>query len=256
VPASFASETLTAPYNNIEAVRRHAERFGKDIACIIVEPVAANMGVVLPENNFLKGLRKIADQIGAVLIFDEVITGFRVALGGAQELYGVKPDLTTLGKIIGGGLPIGAFGGRRKIMEELAPMGPVYQAGTLSGNPLAASAGIAVLKYLIRKNPYPLLDKKTFKLVGSIKDIFKTSNDKVQINQVGSMFTIFFSGSPISDYATAKLSNTSKYAAFFKYMLNSGILLPPSQFETVFVSTAHNNQDIRKIIDAVETFIK
>ena len=256
VPASFASETLTAPYNNIEAVRRHAERFGKDIACIIVEPVAANMGVVLPENNFLKGLRKIADQIGAVLIFDEVITGFRVALGGAQELYGIKPDLTTLGKIIVGGLPIGAFGGRRKIMEYLAPLGPVYQAGTLSGNPLAASAGIAVLKYLIRKNPYPLLDKKTFKLVGSIRDIFKTSNDKVQINQVGSMFTIFFSGSPISDYATAKLSNTSKYAAFFRHMLNSGILLPPSQFETVFVSTAHNNQDIRKIIDAVETFIK
>ncbi|MHB9070217.1 MAG: aminotransferase class III-fold pyridoxal phosphate-dependent enzyme [Sedimentisphaerales bacterium] len=226
------------------------------IACIIVEPIAANMGVVLPDKNFLRGLRKIADQIGAVLISDEVITGFRVALGGAQEIYNIKPDLTILGKIIGGGLPIGAFGGKRQIMEYLAPMGPVYQAGTLSGNPLAASAGIAVLKYLIKSNPYPELDKKTCKLVSSLRDAFEAAAIDVQINQIGSMFTIFFSGNSISDYAAAKLSDTSKYAAFFRHMLNSGILLPPSQFETAFLSIAHTNQNIRKTIEAVKIFKK
>jgi len=256
LPASIAAETLTAPFNNIEAVKQLAKKFEKDIACIIVEPIAANMGVVLPEKNFLRGLRKIADQIGAVLIFDEVITGFRVALGGAQEVYNVKPDLTILGKIIGGGLPIGAFGGKRKIMQFLAPMGPVYQAGTLSGNPLAASAGIAVLKYLIKSNPYRELDKKTCKVVSCLRDVFDAANIDVQINQIGSMFTIFFSRNPVSDYASAKLSDTLKYADFFRRMLNSGVLLPPSQFETAFLSIVHTNQNIRKTIEAVKMFAK
>ncbi len=193
VPSSIAAETLIAPYNNIETVRLLVKKYSKDIACIIVEPIAANMGVIPPKRGFLQELRKIADQIKAVLIFDEVITGFRVALGGAQELYDVKPDLTTLGKIIGGGLPVGVFGGKREIMEYLAPLGPVYQAGTLSGNPVVASAGIAVLKYLIQNNPYNELNKKTCELTSGFREAFQKNGINIQINQVGSMFTVFFS---------------------------------------------------------------
>ncbi|MFH1615248.1 MAG: glutamate-1-semialdehyde 2,1-aminomutase [Planctomycetota bacterium] len=256
VPASIAAETLIAPYNDIETVRLFVEKYAEDIACVIVEPIAANMGIIPSRNGFLQELRKIADQIKAVLIFDEVITGFRVALGGAQSLYNVNPDLTTLGKIVGGGLPVGVFGGKREIMENLAPVGLVYQAGTLSGNPVVASAGIAVLKYLIQNNPYNELNEKTCKFITGLKEAFRKANIEVQINQVGSMFTIFFSKGTVIDYITAKQSDTLKYAAFFKHMLKSGVLLPPSQFETAFLSIAHINQDIQKTLEAVEAFTR
>ena len=255
VPVSIAAETLVAPYNNIEAIRSLTEKFGSDIACIIVEPIAANMGVVLPEENFLQNLRNICDKIGAVLVFDEVVTGFRVALGGVQQLYGIKPDLTALGKIIGGGLPIGAFGGKKEIMKNLAPLGAVYQAGTLSGNPLVASAGIAVLKYLVENNPYLELAKRTDELTIALKNIFLSADVDVQINQINSMFTVFFTKNRVYDYVTAKSSDTSKYAIFFKYMLNAGVLFPPSQFESAFLSVAHNNQDIQKTIEAVKALV-
>ena len=209
VPTSIAAETLIAPYNDIETVRVLVKKYAEGIACIIVEPVAANMGIIPPKKGFLRELREIADQINAVLIFDEVITGFRIALGGAQEFYNVKPDLTTLGKIVGGGLPVGVFGGKREIMEHLVPLGSVYQAGTLSGNPVVASAGIAVLKYLIQKNPCNELNKKTCELTSGLGDVFRQNGIDVQINQVGSMFTIFFSKDTVTNYATAKRSDTS-----------------------------------------------
>lgn len=256
VPASIAAETLIAPYNDIETVRLLVKKYSKDIACIIVEPIAANMGVISPKKGFLQELRNIADQIKAVLIFDEIISGFRVALGGAQELYNVKPDLTTLGKIVGGGLPVGVFGGKRKIMENLAPVGPVYQAGTLSGNPVVASAGIAVLKHLIQHNPYNELNKKTCKFITDFKEAFQKTNIEVQINQIGSIFTVFFSKDTVTDYVTARQADTLKYAAFFKHMLKSGVLLPPSQFETAFLSIAHADSDIQKTLEAIKAFTK
>lgn len=256
VPASIAAETLIAPYNDIETVRLLAKKYGDDIACIIVEPIAANMGVIPAREGFLRGLREIADQIKAVLIFDEVITGFRVALGGAQELYKVKPDLTTLGKIIGGGLPVGAFGGKHEIMEHLAPLGAVYQAGTLSGNPVVASAGIAVLKHLVQNRPHSTLNKQTCELTCGLRKAFQKNGIDIQINQIGSMFTVFFSKDAVTSYVTAKQSDTSKYAAFFRHMLKSGVLFPPSQLEATFLSVAHNNQDIQETIEAAEAFTK
>jgi len=256
VPSSIAEETLIAPYNDIEATRSLIKKYGKDIACVIVEPIAANMGIIPPSKDFLEELREITNQIKAVLIFDEVITGFRVALGGAQEFYKVKPDLTTLGKIVGGGLPVGVFGGKREIMERLAPVGDVYQAGTLSGNPIVASAGVAVLKFLIQNNPYNELNEKTCKLITGFREAFHKADIKAQINQVGSMFTIFFSKDAVVNYVTAKQSDTSKYAAFFKHMLKSGVLLPPSQFETGFLSIAHTDEDIQNTINAVKAFSK
>jgi len=254
VPPAITDETLVAHYNDIEAVQTISKKYDKEIACIIVEPVAANMGVVPPAKGFLKALRNISDAIGAVLIFDEVITGFRIALGGAQEKYGIEADLTTLGKIIGGGLPVGAFGGKGEIMEYLAPQGPVYQAGTLSGNPVVASASIAVLTRLLEVNPYGQLDQQAAKLERGFREAFRTNAVPVQINRIASMFTVFFSEAPVYNYDSAKQASCLMYASFFQHMLNAGVLFPPSQFEAGFVSMAHSNEDIHKTIESVRIF--
>lgn len=256
VPASLTSDTFVLKYNDLETVEKLASSAGDEIACIVIEPVAGNMGVVQPEEGYLQGLREICNRYGIVLIFDEVITGFRLAYGGAQELYGVNPDLTTLGKIIGGGLPVGAYGGRRDIMECVAPVGPVYQAGTLSGNPLAVSAGIATLKLLQDKNVYNALFEQANLLRQGLALAATDSGINVQINSVGSMMTVFFTDEPVTDYASAKKADTQRYAKFFHGMLQRGIYLAPSQFEAAFVSLAHSRQDIEDTIKAAqEVFI-
>ncbi|MCL6588627.1 MAG: glutamate-1-semialdehyde 2,1-aminomutase [Firmicutes bacterium] len=250
VPASITSDTIVLPYNDIDAVRMLLESIGREIACIIVEPVAGNMGVVLPKENYLADLRELTHKYGIVLIFDEVITGFRLAYGGAQELYDVIPDLTTLGKIIGGGLPIGAYGGRQEIMEKVAPLGPVYQAGTLSGNPIAVAAGIETLRILRDENPYSTIEKRTSRLADSLAEAAENCGIDVAINQIGSMLTVFFTNENVIDYTTAKTSDTHRYATFFQAMLEEGIYLAPSQFEAAFVSAAHTDEDIVKTIEA------
>ncbi len=247
-----AKDTLIAEYNNLDSVRKLFQEKGNDIAAIIVEPVAGNMGVVLPEKGFLQGLRDICTEYGALLIFDEVITGFRLAKGGAQEYFNVMPDLTTLGKIIGGGLPVGAYGGRKEIMDMLAPIGPVYQAGTLSGNPLAMAAGIAMLK-LIKETPdfYSELERKASMLEKGIMKNMEITGVKGIINRVGSMMTFFFTNeSLITSYDEAMKSDAEKYARFFKLSLESGIYLAPSQYECLFISYAHTDKDIETIIAA------
>ncbi len=252
VPKSIAKDTLIAEYNNLDSVRALFEEKGNEIAAIIVEAVAGNMGVVLPNKGFLQGLRDICNENGAVLIFDEVITGFRLAKGGAQEYYNVTPDITTLGKIIGGGLPVGAYGGKKEIMDMLAPIGPVYQAGTLSGNPLAMAAGIAMLK-LIRDTPdfYSELERKAAKLEAGIRKNMEITGVKGLINRVGSMMTFFFTDEKqITTYDEAMKSDADKYARFFKMSLESGIYLAPSQYECLFVSYAHSDKDIDAIIAA------
>ena len=252
VTASNAKDTLIADYNNLDSVRALFEQKGNEIAAIIVEAVAGNMGLVLPAKGFLQGLREICNQYGAVLIFDEVITGFRLAKGGAQEIYNVMPDITTLGKIIGGGLPVGAYGGKKEIMDMLAPIGPVYQAGTLSGNPLAMSAGIAMLK-LIRDTPdfYSELERKAAKLEAGILKNMEITGVKGLINRVGSMMTFFFSDEKqITNFDEAMKSDADKYARFFKMSLESGIYLAPSQYECLFISYAHSDKDIDTIIAA------
>ncbi len=249
VPASVANDTLNAEYNNLESVEALFEACGNDIAAIIVEPVAGNMGVVLPEKGFLEGLREIATKNGALLIFDEVITGFRLAKGGAQEYFNVLPDLTTMGKIIGGGLPVGAYGGRKEIMSQLAPMGPVYQAGTLSGNPLAMAAGIAMLKTLNTPNFYQELEAKAARLEAGLKKNLELSGQKGIINRVGSMMTLFFTDlEKVTTFSEVMQSNTEKYAKYFQLSLESGVYLGCSQFEAFFVSAAHTNEDIDKVI--------
>jgi len=255
VPASLTSDTIVLPYNDLEAVEKLAASIGNEIACIVLEPVAGNMGVVPPKAGYLQGIRDICDRYGIVLIFDEVITGFRLAYGGAQELYGVTPDLTTLGKIIGGGLPVGAYGGRLEIMKYVAPVGPVYQAGTLSGNPLAVSAGIATLKLLQNKKVYDTLLERANLLGQGLVSAVADSGVAVQINSVGSMMTVFFTDESVTDYASAKKADTKRYAKFFQGMLQRGIYLAPSQFEAAFVSLAHSPQDIEDTINAArETF--
>jgi len=252
VTSSTAKDTLIAEYNNLESVKALFRKKGTEIAAVIVEPVAGNMGVVLPSEGFLEGLREITIKYGALLIFDEVITGFRLAKGGAQEYYQVIPDLTTLGKIIGGGLPVGAYGGRKEIMDMLAPIGPVYQAGTLSGNPLAMAAGIAMLK-LIKKTPdfYKELERKAAKLEKGIIDNMKQTGVKGLINRVGSMMTFFFTDEKqITSFDEAMKSDSEKYARFFKMSLESGIYLAPSQYECLFVSYAHTDKDIETLIAA------
>ncbi|MCS6860701.1 MAG: glutamate-1-semialdehyde 2,1-aminomutase, partial [Abditibacteriales bacterium] len=229
VPESYVSETIQARFNDIDQFREIVAAQGKDIACVIVEPIAGNMGVVPPQPGFLEGLRELTAQHGIVLIFDEVITGFRVAYGGAQELYGVTPDLTTLGKIIGGGFPVGAYGGRRDIMEHIAPAGPVYQAGTLSGNPVAVTAGIAVLKVLQNQVIYAELERKAQRLADGLAEATKKANVPVTCNRVGSMMTTFFTDQPVTDYDSAKTADTQRYAKFFRAMLERGIYLAPSQ---------------------------
>jgi glutamate-1-semialdehyde 2,1-aminomutase len=252
VPQDFAKHTLTAPYNNLESVKAIVGQYPDQIASIIVEPVAGNMGVVLPEDGFLEGLRKVCDERGIVLLFDEVITGFRVAYGGAQELYRIRADLTCLGKIIGGGLPVGAYGGKEKIMENVAPLGGVYQAGTLSGNPLAMTAGIATLDLLKPKEVYGNLAEKTSYLSEEISKIAFDRGIPVCINHTTGMLTVFFTEGPVRDYQTAKRSDTKRFAQFFIEMLNQGIYLPPSQFEAWFISLAHSKKDFDKTLEACD----
>ncbi|MHB1131078.1 MAG: glutamate-1-semialdehyde 2,1-aminomutase [Chloroflexota bacterium] len=250
VPASAAQNTLTVPYNDLGGVERlFAENPGQ-IAAVIVEPVAGNMGVVPPQDGYLAGLRDISRREGALLIFDEVITGFRVAYGGAQALYGVMPDLTCLGKVIGGGLPVGAYGGRREIMELMAPLGPVYQAGTLSGNPLAMSAGIQMLRSLRQPGVYEQLERKATALGNGLAAAAKEAGVPVCTTRVGSMLTLFFTDRQVTDYASAKTSDTQIYARYFRAMLERGVYLAPSQFEAGFVSTAHSDADIAHTVAA------
>ncbi len=254
VPVDYTKNTLIAEYNNIASVKSLFSEYGNDIAAIIVEPVAANMGVVLPKAHFLEDLRRIADKYKALLIFDEVITGFRISLGGAQEYFGVKPDLTALGKIIGGGMPMAAYGGRKDIMEVVAPIGSVYQAGTLSGNPIATTAGIETLKILMEENKNGLYEK----IAESTKRIADTVNDafgrRVWVNQIGSLMSVFFTEQPVVDYETAIKSDTEKYADYFNYMLGKGIYLAPSQFEAMFVSSVHSNEDLERTCDAIKEY--
>jgi glutamate-1-semialdehyde 2,1-aminomutase len=250
VPASIANNTIVLPYNDAEALRRAFEERGAEIACVIIEPVAGNMGCVPPAPGYLESVRDITSRSGALLIFDEVITGFRVAYGGAQELYGIKADLTCLGKIIGGGLPMGAFGGRSDVMDQIAPLGPVYQAGTLSGNPLAVSAGLATLRLLKEINPYRELEQRSAKLERGLSDAAAESNVTATINRVGSMLTTFFQAGPVTNWDTAKKSDTDRYARFFRAMLEEGMYLAPSQFECAFVGLEHTNEVIDQTIQA------
>jgi glutamate-1-semialdehyde 2,1-aminomutase len=251
----LAQATLTVPFNDLVALEETFAAFGSEIAAVIIEPVAGNMGCVPPNDGYLAGIRKITTEYGALLIFDEVMTGFRVARGGAQELYGIKPDLTCLGKIIGGGLPVGAFGGRRDVMDVVAPVGPVYQAGTLSGNPLAVTAGLTALRLLKKTNPYPLLEKATGRLVEGLREVGRAAGVVTVTNRVGSMFTCFFTNLPVTDWSTANRSDRAAYARFFHAMLEEGVYLAPSQFEAAFVSTAHDDQIIERTVAAAERAI-
>ena len=244
VPAPLAALTLTAPFNDLEAVRALFAARGREIAAVIVEPVAGNMGVVPPRPGFLEGLREITRTHGALLIFDEVITGFRVAYGGAQELYRVRPDLTCLGKIIGGGLPVGAYGGARDVMGHVAPLGSVYQAGTLSGNPLAVAAGLATLRRLAGPGAYARLEALGDALEQGLRRAGERAGVELTVNRVGSMLTAFFCAAPVPDYASARRASTRRYARFFHGMLRRGVFLAPSQFEAAFVSLAHTDADI------------
>jgi glutamate-1-semialdehyde 2,1-aminomutase len=244
VPAALAALTLTLPFNDVAAVRDLFAARGSEIAALIVEPVAGNMGVVAPVPGFLAALREITEEHGALLIFDEVITGFRVSYGGAQELYGVRPDLTCLGKIIGGGLPVGAYGGRRDLMDHVAPLGAVYQAGTLSGNPLAVAAGLATLKALEDRKGYARLDALGARLERGLRDAAEKADVPFTVNRVGSMLTGFFCAGPVRDYGDAKSADTARYARFYHAMLDRGVYLAPSQFEAAFVSLAHTDGDL------------
>jgi glutamate-1-semialdehyde 2,1-aminomutase len=256
IPGDLAKHTLTALYNDLESVKVLVRQYPGEIACIIVEPIAGNMGVVLPERGFLEGLRKICDEEGMILLFDEVITGFRVAYGGAQEVYGIKADLTCLGKIIGGGLPVGAYGGKEMIMERVAPLGGVYQAGTLSGNPLAMTAGIETLELLKSKKIYQDLERKTSYLTENISISAEEKGIPLSINYTKGMFTLFFAEGPVRDYRTAKMSDMNRFAKFFIEMMEQGIYLPPSQFEACFISLAHTQKDLDKTIQACDNAFK
>ncbi len=253
VPESFSQETIVLPYNDVKAFVRTMEAVGDQIAAVIVEPIAGNMGVVLPKPEFLHALREQTQKHGAVLIFDEVITGFRVTYGGAQTLYGIQPDMTCLGKIVGGGFPLAAYGGRREIMEHVAPLGPVYQAGTLSGNPVAVTAGLKTLEILERDNPYPDLERRTQWLTDEMAVIAKEVGVPVQINCIASMFTVFFNDQPVVDYASAKRSDTQRYARFFHALLEKGVFFPPSQFEAAFLSTAHTDDALAVTLEALRS---
>ena len=250
VPDSTAADTITVPYNNIDAVADAFASVGNQIAAVIVEPVAGNMGVVAPKQGFLEGLREITAKHQSLLIFDEVITGFRISYGGAQAEFGVFPDITVLGKIIGGGFPVGAYGGRREIMEMVAPSGPVYQAGTLSGNPVAMAAGLATLQELIKPGVYENLNTLSARLEKGLKNAAKEAGIPLTVNRAASMLTCFFTPGPVIDYQSAKQANTDLYARFFWAMLERGVYLPPSQFEAVFVSTAHTESDIDATVEA------
>ena len=247
VPKAYSENTLVALYNSRDSVRQLMEQYGHKVAAIIVEPVAANMGVVLPEEGFLQFLREITQEYGSVLIFDEVITGFRLGYGGAQEWFGVKPDMTTLGKIIGGGMPLAAYGGRRDIMERVSPEGPVYQAGTLSGNPIATTAGIETLK-LLKAHPeyYTRIDENAKKLAQAYRKRAAQENENIYVNQIGSLLCAFFTEEEVRDYDSALSSDVERYAQYFGYMLEHGIYIAPAQYEAMFVSAAHTDADIEK----------
>lgn len=256
VTEGTARDTIVLPYNNLDAVREVFEKQGEEIACVILEPIAGNMGVVPPREGFLEGLRKLTDEYGALLIFDEVITGFRVSPGGAQQLFGITPDLTTLGKIIGGGLPVGAFGGKAEIMDHIAPDGPVYQAGTLSGNPLAMAAGIATLKNLRSPSVYAQLEEAASKLAAGMKEVLDEAGIPYYQTRVGSMMCTFFTDREVVDYSTAASADTEMYSRFFWGMIENGCYFAPSQFEAAFVSTAHTDLDIEKTVEAFKQVVK
>ena len=256
VPASYAQNTLVAPYNDIAAVEAIFRQQADSIAAIIVEPVAANMGVVPPKPGFLQGLREVTRRYGALLIFDEVISGFRVGWSGAQGLYGISPDLTCLGKVIGGGLPVGAYGGRRDIMEMVAPSGPVYQAGTLSGNPLAMAAGLATLQALHKPGTYDKLEASAARLQSGLEAALRRTEVPATINRAGSVLTLFFASGPITDYDSARRSDTARFGRFFRSMLEQGVYLPPSQFEALFLSLAHTEADIQRTVEAAEKALR
>ncbi len=251
VPRDFIKHTVILPFNNLEKVEETAKKLKKDLATIIVEPVQANCGIILPKEGFLLGLRRIADKYGIILIFDEVITGFRLSYGGAQGYFNIKPDLTCLGKIIGGGLPVGAFGGRREIMQHLAPEGEVYQAGTLSGNPIAVTAGITTLKLLKENNPYESLQRKTEELSRYIKSKAEEYQIKIKVNYIGSIFSIFFTDKDVTDYKTALRQDLKLFKRFYHSLLKEGVYLSPSGFEANFLSTAHTESDFKNTILAV-----
>lgn len=256
VTPGAAAETLVLPYNDTAAVEEAFRRLGEEIAAVIVEPVAGNMGVVPPADGFLAGLAGVTRRYGALLVFDEVITGFRLGLGGAQAALGVLPDLTLLGKIIGGGLPVGAYGGRRELMGLVAPQGPVYQAGTLSGNPLAMAAGLAQLAELEESDPYPALAARTEELCRWIEEAARRAGVALQVNRVASLFTVFFSEEPVRDWESARRADTGRYARFFRALLARGVYFPPSQFEAAFVSTAHTDDILERSGVAIEQALR
>lgn len=250
VPKAVASDTLIADYNHLESVEKLLAKSGSAIAAVIVEPVAGNMGCIPPADGFLKGLKEMTTAYGSLLIFDEVVTGFRLASGGAQETFGTMPDLTTLGKVMGGGFPMGAFGGRKDIMSLLAPEGPVYQAGTLSGNPVAVAAGLKTLELISQEGFYRELSEWTGKLVRGLTDIAREKGVAIQINESGSMFSVFFSEKPVTDYAGVVAADKEKYSTMFRNLLGGGIYFPPSPFESLFTSSAHDEECLNRTLDA------
>jgi glutamate-1-semialdehyde 2,1-aminomutase len=254
IPDETTRNTIVLPYNNISVLEETIKRENQNVAAVIVEPVIGNAGLILPSRNYLHKLRKITKDYGVLLIFDEVITGFRLALGGAQEYYQIKPDLTTLGKILGGGFPIAAFGGRKEIMQHLSPLGKVYQAGTFSGNPLSVSTGYAVVQTL-RKNKdniYPKLERNCQKLSKAVADSASDHNVEAQVNNIASMFQLFFASNPVVDYVSAKSSDTQRFSTYFHELLKQGVFIPPSQFETCFLSTAHSQEDLESTVEAFD----
>jgi glutamate-1-semialdehyde 2,1-aminomutase len=256
VPETLAALTLNAPYNDLDGVERLFKKHHNKIAAIIVEPVAANMGVVLPEPGFLAGLREISRRNGALLIVDEVITGFRLHNGAAQQRMGIEADLTTFGKIIGGGVPVAAYGGRAELMNNVAPLGPVYQAGTLAGNPLAMSAGIATLKQLAAPGFYEAIEKRSRRLAGGLRAAAEKAGVPAQVNAIGSLATLFFAPQPVRNYSDAKKSDAKRYGEFFRNMLERGIFLVPSQYETAFGSAAHTDADIERTLESASESLK
>lgn len=256
VPAALAQLTLTAPFNDVDALERVFQREGQRLACAIVEPVVGNMGVLVPRQGFLQALASLCRKHGALLIADEVMTGFRLAPGGAQERFGFAADLTTLGKVIGGGLPVGAYGGRRELMAQIAPEGPIYQAGTLSGNPLAVAGGIACLRELAKPGSFEKLEATSKKLVDGLTQLGERASVPLTVNRVGSMWTAFFNEGPVFDYATAKRSDAAKFGRFFHRMLEGGVYLPPSQFEAAFCSLAHGDGDLDRTLEAAQQALK
>ena len=256
VTASFARDTLTARYNDLSGVETHFDDHPQEIACVIVEPVAGNMGVVPPQAGFLEGLREMTASHGALLVFDEVITGFRVGYGGAQELFGIEPDVTCLGKVIGGGMPVGAYGGRREIMETVSPLGPMYQAGTLSGNPVAMAAGARTLDLLGRPGVYEALESTAAALEAGLAEVFAEAEVPARINRVGSMMTAFFSGDDVTGWASVSASDREAFGRFFHRMLDEGVYLPPSPFEAMFISTAHGAGEIEATVGAARRALR